>query len=83
MAIRDVVGGSYLDRHLWAISFVSAVLQEELDKVRRVYAAYCIVALQLRCSAFLSALYALGWLFGIWLQEGVLWGHALGQYIGL
>ncbi len=42
-----------------------------------------VVAMAVEMFGVPFSMYALGWLFGIWLPEGVLWGHTLGQYIGL
>jgi protein-S-isoprenylcysteine O-methyltransferase Ste14 len=42
-----------------------------------------VVALAIEMFGVPLSMYALGWAFGIWLPEGVLWGHTLGQYIGL
>jgi protein-S-isoprenylcysteine O-methyltransferase Ste14 len=47
-----------------------------------VFAAF-VVAFAVEMFGIPFSMYALGWLFGIWLPEGVLWGHTLGQYIGL
>jgi len=47
-----------------------------------VYAAF-VLAFAVEMFGVPFSMYALGWLFGIWLPEGVLWGHTLGQYIGL
>ncbi len=41
-----------------------------------------IVAFALEMFGIPMSMFAVGWLFGIWLPEGVLWGHTLQQYIG-
>lgn len=46
------------------------------------YAAF-VVAFAIEMFGVPFSMYAIGWLFGIWLPEGVFWGHTLGQYIGL
>ncbi len=46
------------------------------------YAAF-VVAFAIEMFGVPFSMYAIGWLFGIWLPEGILWGHTLGQYIGL
>ena len=75
-------GRSRLDRYLRSIPFVRAVLQEEPNKTRWGLAAF-VVAFAVEMFGVPFSMYALGWLFGIWLPEGLLWGHTLGQYIGL
>lgn len=42
-----------------------------------------VVAFALEMFGIPFSMYALGWAFGITLPEGVLWGHTLGNYIGL
>ncbi|CAJ36503.1 methyltransferase family protein [Methanocella arvoryzae] len=42
-----------------------------------------IVAMAVEMFGVPFSMYIIGWLFGIWLPEGILWGHTLGQYIGL
>lgn len=46
-----------------------------------VYAAF-IVAFAVEMFGVPFSMFIIGWLFGIWLPEGILWGHTLGQYIG-
>lgn len=46
------------------------------------YAAF-VVAFAIEMFGVPFSMYAIGWLFGIWLPEGIFWGHTLGQYIGL
>ncbi len=42
-----------------------------------------VVAMAVEMFGVPFSMYALGWLFGLWLPEGILWGHTLAQYIGL
>lgn len=46
-----------------------------------VYTAF-IVAFAVEMFGVPFSMFIIGWLFGIWLPEGILWGHTLGQYIG-
>ncbi len=46
-----------------------------------VYAAF-VVAFAVEMFGVPFSMFVIGWLFGIWLPEGMLWGHTLGQYIG-
>ncbi len=46
-----------------------------------VYAAF-IVAFAVEMFGIPFSMFLFGWAFGIWLPEGVFWGHTLGQYIG-
>lgn len=46
-----------------------------------VYTAF-IVAFAVEMFGVPFSMFIIGWLFGIWLPEGVLWGHPFGQYIG-
>lgn len=46
-----------------------------------VYAAF-IVAFAVEMFGVPFSMFIVGWLFGIWLPDGIFWGHTLGQYIG-
>ena len=46
-----------------------------------VYAAF-IVAFAVEMFGVPFSMFIIGWLFGIWLPDGIFWGHTLGQYIG-
>jgi len=46
-----------------------------------VYMAF-VVAFAIEMFGVPFSMFALGWMFGIWLPEGVFWGHTLGGYIG-
>lgn len=46
-----------------------------------VYTAF-IVAFAIEMFGVPLSMFIIGWLFGIWLPEGIFWGHTLGQYIG-
>jgi len=72
---------------LWIIVFGVFILfmpynRKSKVKPNGVYAAF-IVAMAVEMFGVPFSMYALGWALGIWLPEGVLWGHTLGQYIGL
>jgi protein-S-isoprenylcysteine O-methyltransferase Ste14 len=47
-----------------------------------VYLAF-IVAFAIEMFGIPFSMFAIGWLFGFTLPEGVFWGHTLGNYIGL
>lgn len=50
--------------------------------MQRTYAASA-VAFAIEMFGVPTSMYTLGWLFGIWLPEGIPCGHAPGQYIGV
>jgi protein-S-isoprenylcysteine O-methyltransferase Ste14 len=72
---------------LWIVIFGVFILfmpynKKSSLKPNSVYMAF-IVAMAVEMFGVPFSMYALGWALGIWLPEGVLWGHTLGQYIGL
>ncbi len=42
-----------------------------------------IVAFAIEMFGVPFSMYVLAWIFGRWLPDGLLWGHTLGQYIGI
>ena len=71
-----------MGRYLRSILLFVPFNKKSQIKPAGVYAAF-VVAFAVEMFGVPFSMYALGWLFGIWLPEGLLWGHTLGQYISL
>jgi len=56
--------------------------QKSQRKPASVYVAF-VVALAFEMFGIPLSMYALAWLFGVTVPEGVLWGHTLGPWIGM
>lgn len=56
--------------------------QKSQRKPASVYLAF-VIAFALEMFGIPFSMYALAWLFGSTLPDGILWGHTLNQYIGL
>lgn len=79
--------GNWAGMILFMIVFSVFVLftpfyQKSQRKPASVYLAF-VIAFALEMFGIPFSMYALAWLFGSTLPDGILWGHTLNQYIGL
>lgn len=78
--------GSWWLVAIWALIYGIFLLfvpfyKKSQIKPAGVYTAF-IVAFAIEMFGVPFSMFIIGWLFGIWLPDGIFWGHTLGQYIG-
>lgn len=79
--------GTWIAVLVWIILYAVLILflpfyKKCGNKPKGTYIAF-VVAFALEMFGIPFSMYAIGWIFGITLPEGVFWGHTLVSYIGL